>query len=64
MTALEARQRISDFLASGRPGQILLNVCAPGQPGRRGVITVVEIHERFALTRGEPDGILLDTMTE
>lgn len=60
MTAREVSLRIKAFLASGRPGHLLLNVAAPGQPGKRGVITVVEIHERLALTRGEPDQSIVD----
>jgi hypothetical protein len=63
MTALEARRRISEFLASGRAGSVVLHVASPGQPGHRGVICTVEIHDRLSITRGEPTEAILDTMT-
>jgi hypothetical protein len=59
MTAPEIIVVLKEFIASGRPGQVLLNF-APGDRGQRGVVTVVEIHQRLPLTRGEPDQEILD----
>jgi hypothetical protein len=62
MTALQAHARISAFLASGHAGSVTLHVAAPGQPGHRGVICTVEIHERLAISKGESAEALLDTV--
>jgi hypothetical protein len=59
MSAQDARQKIAEFLASGRSGSIVLHI-APGQPGHRGTIATVEIHDRLSLSRGESDEGLLD----
>lgn len=62
MTAIEVLAVLNEFLGSGRPGQVLLNF-APGTPGKRSAVTVVEIHQRLALSRGEPDQGILDAVT-